>query len=244
MLESVAVSRPPQSWERWPLTLAIGAAFVVGYTLTSRGPTDGAVLETALDRAIPFVPASILVYSSVYGAALIPLFVVRCPRLMRRAALAYAIVLTLAFGTYLIFPVSGVALRPPPAAIPEGFFGWGLRTTYAIDPPNNLFPSLHLASAALSAAIAWYARRAYGLLTFLGMLAIGVSTWTVKQHFVADSVAALVCAGVGWAIALRGYDPRAVPDDERARGWGGPLGYLGLMAAFYAGAFVLWLATG
>jgi len=232
------LERPtPTFHERWPLSAAIVTVFVVGYALTAAATTEGAVLMTPLDRAIPFVPASILVYSSVYGAALLPLFVARCPRLLRRTAWAYAIVLALAFATYLVFPVSGVPLRPTPAELPEGFLGWGLRTTYRIDAPNNLFPSLHLAAAALSAAVAWKARRRYGVLAFAGMCAIGISTWTVKQHYVADSVAALLCAAVGWAVALRGYRPDEVPDEARAYGPLGPLAYLGLMALFCVGAF-------
>ena len=41
-------------------------------------------LATALDDAIPFVPWTVYPYSAAYAFVLLPLFVVRCPRLFAR----------------------------------------------------------------------------------------------------------------------------------------------------------------
>jgi len=48
-------------------------------------PRAARSLGTALDAAIPFIPATVYLYSWVYTAMLYPLFTVRCIRLFRRS---------------------------------------------------------------------------------------------------------------------------------------------------------------
>ena len=95
-----------------------------------------------------------------FPAALIPLFVVRCPRLLRRTALAYAIATAVSLVCFIVFPVTSERLRVHSATLEIARpSDWAVSVLYSLDPPYNLFPSLHLSIAALSAFSAWKAAR-------------------------------------------------------------------------------------
>lgn len=232
--------------ERALLAVTTIGYFLGGYLiLGATTPEAPATLRTAFDDAVPFLPWTVLIYSAVYTAAFYPLFVVRCPRLFRRVAVAYALVLTVAFVTFAVFPVTAIGLRPDLTGLDETvFWNFGMRMTYEVDPPTNLFPSLHLGMAWIASLGAWKARRLYGLFGFAGSIAIGISTWTVKQHWVADSVYAVVLAHVAYFIAVRGYNSAAVRRRERAYNWRGPVLFTAMLALVYVG-YYLWfrLAT-
>ncbi len=224
--------------------LAIGY-FLGGYVLLSSSPTTaGAIpLRTAFDDAVPFLPWTCTVYSLVYTSALFPLFVIRCPRLFRRTALAYVIVLTVAFATFTLFPVTTLGLRPDVSGLDMTVFhNWGMALTYRVDPPYNAFPSLHLAMALLAALCVHKAHRGLGRVALVVAAAIGVSTWTVKQHWVLDSIAALTLTAVVYALVVRPYNPATVRRSERAYSWRGPAAYLLLPLAEYLGMVLVYRA--
>jgi len=106
---------------------------------------------------------------------------------------------------------------------------------YRLDPPFNLFPSLHLSIAALSSLTAWKARRSYGAAAFVGVALIGASICTVKQHFVLDGFGGVALAALVHAFVLHPYRP--MPGTDPAYGWRGPAAYAALLAALYAGIY-------
>jgi hypothetical protein len=239
----MTLDRPvvPRALERLFLCGAILVYFVGGYGLMNHRPfTHGArQLHTSIDDSIPFLPWTVIIYWSVYAAYAWPLFVVRCPRLFRRTAFAYLAILTVAYLSFRFFPVTAAGLRPDISTLdPHSFCDWGIWLVYMLDAPHNLFPSLHLAIACQAAFSIWRAHRVVGWLAGLQALAIGISTWTVKQHWVADSGAALLLAAIVHMIAMRGYNPMTVPRAERAFSWRGPLLYAGLWAATLACFYV------
>jgi hypothetical protein len=199
-------------------------------------------LATPLDGAIPFIPETVYLYGLVYGAALYPLFVVRSRALLRRTALAYVVVIAVSLACFVVFPVTCAALRPPLAEVDPGtLHGWGLRLIYRLDPPANLFPSLHVGLAAIGAAAAWRACPRHALLAVGIVAGTVLSVCTVKQHFVADAVAALALVALVDQRLLRTFRP---PDDEPlAYGWRGPAGYVVLQLGLY-GALALAFAAG
>ena len=76
-----------------------------------------------------------------------------------------------------------------------------------------------------------------GLIGFAGSVAIGVSTWTVKQHWVVDSVYAILLAHIAYLIAIRGYNAGAVRVRDRAFTWRGPALFGGLLVLVYVGYY-------
>lgn len=224
-----------QSW-RLLVALALVAYFVIGFRV---GPmlsgNRGVSLRTPLDDQIPFLPWTIYFYASFYVALAYPLFVVRCPRLFDRVAMAYFAVLSLCFVCYLVFPVTAVGFRPDPSILDDHVFHeWGLKLTYALDEPSNLFPSLHLSMAVMLALAAWKASPWLGALALPLVAGVTVAIFTVKQHYLADGVAALgLAAGVYYWI-LRPYPDRQVAEEERSNGWRG----VARFAVFHAGVLL------
>lgn len=220
------------------------AFFVIGYFAVARNidPARALDLGTALDARIPFVARSVWVYLWVFPASLLPLFLVRCPRLFRRTIVAYGVAIAVSLVVFAAFPFTSVGLRADRAALDVTRFSpWGVSVLYRLDPPFNLFPSLHLSIAALAALSAWKARRLYGAAAFAGVAAIGASICTVKQHFVLDGLGGLALAAVVYAIVLSPYAPP--PATDPAYGWRGPAAYAALLAAVQAGFYAAFLAA-
>lgn len=223
---------------------ALAAYFILGYhgvAALTRG-AHAHSLRTPLDDAIPFVPWTALIYHWVYTAALYPLFVVRSDALFRRVVRANLAVLTVSFAVFLLYPVSATDLRAPIAVLDDRrFTDWAVRLLYAADPPVNLFPSLHLSVAAISALSAWEAAPILGACAVPVVAGIAVSICTTKQHFVADGVAGLLLASAVYLLVLRPGGP-ADPSANR-RDWGakGALLYLAFHGLFYGVFFVAFL---
>ncbi len=222
------------------LALFSGGYFGVGHSVDA---SEARELATTFDAAIPFVPWTIYVYLGVFPTAFAPLFIVRSRRLFRRLAAAYATVIVISLFLFAVLPVTSAELRPDLSALAlSGFTGWCVRLIYSLDPPVNLFPSLHLSIASLSAAGLWRARRAYGAVAFPVVAAIAVSICTVKQHFVIDGVAGIILALAIYTAALRGFESR---NDEEpiVYSWQGPLLYLLFLGLVYAGLFTVYRSS-
>jgi len=235
------MAAPPEDApaEKLGLALALLALWFAGYfgTATFVDPTTARTLRTPLDDAIPFLPATIYVYAAVYTAMLLPAFTVRCRHLFRRVVAAYALVIGASIVFFNALPVTSLGLRADAAALaalaPGRFDVWGVRLCYALDPPLNLFPSMHLASVTLVALAAGTARRSYGVAGLVLTLAVAISICTVKQHYLADGIAGLALGVAAWALFVRGYPRPCEPGV--AYGVAGPASY----ALFHAGAVLV-----
>lgn len=224
------------SLERAILTLSLVIFFIAGYfgVGTSRDPQQARELKTFLDDQIPFIAGSVWTYLLIFPSALLPLFVVRCQRLFRRTAIAYAIVITVSLFCFAYFPVTSLGLRADSAMLDLGrASGWAVATLYSIDPPYNLFPSLHLSIAVLAAFAVWKAARRYGAAAFLTLVVVAVSVCTVKQHVVLDVVGGGTLGALVSFLILRPYRPQA--GVEPAYSWRGPLLYVAFLVMVYTG---------
>jgi membrane-associated phospholipid phosphatase len=158
------------------------------------------VPELALDRAVPLQPAWALVYASQWVFSFLPVFIVRGAPLRRRVVLAYLTIVSVAYAGFLLYPT--VAPRPS-HVMGDGFFAWSLRGVYAIDPPYNCFPSLHVAYSCLAALVAYHVHRGVGRAALLWAAVISVSTLFTKQHYVVDVVAGVAIAYAAYAAFVR-----------------------------------------
>jgi hypothetical protein len=202
---------------------------------------SAASLATPLDARIPFVPESIYLYAAVYVLITLPVFVIESPALFRRAALAYALIVTVCLVCFRLYPVSGAELRPALETVEASpFVLWGLRLNYGLDPPVNLFPSLHLAGATIAAFAAGRARRAYGLAAAVPVVVVAISVCTVKQHFWVDAVAGVALAAVSHAALLRPFE--IPPGEHPSRGPASLAGFVALLAACYGALYLAYRA--
>jgi len=212
--------------------------FITGYFGVGLNvdPAAASDFGTALDRRIPFIAATVWVYLWVFPASLLPLFLVRCKHLFRRTLLAYGIAIAVSLIFFIALPVTSIALRADAAELDlTRSSPRAVAAVYRLDPPVNLFPSLHLSIAALAALSAFKARRAYGAVASVGVALIAVSICTVKQHFVLDAVGGAGLAALVYAVVLHPYEPE--PGTDPAYGWRGPAAYVLLLVAVYAGIY-------
>lgn len=184
------------------------------------------------------MPWTIYVYLAVFPASLAPLFFVRSRRLYRRIVGAYAAAIVLSLVVFAAWPVTSTALRADLSGLDAtSFTTWCLRTVYVLDPPVNLFPSLHLSIAGLAAAGLWKARRTYGLIALVLVGAIGISICTVKQHFILDGAGGLALAAALHAAVIRPFRPEPA-EGPPAYSWTGPILYLVFQGLVYLGLYV------
>jgi membrane-associated phospholipid phosphatase len=171
------------------------------------------VPELALDRWLPVLPAWAIVYGTVYLFLIaLPVLVVRQRAHIRRMYWAYLSVWVIAYFGFLLLPT--VAPRPANVA-GEGFAVWGLRLLYSADPPNNCFPSLHVAHSFVSALSCYRVHRGLGVGAALCALLVGVSTVLAKQHYILDVTAGMLLASLAYAVFLRGCRREEVPELDR-----------------------------
>jgi hypothetical protein len=206
-------------------------------------PNSARSLGTPLDAAIPFLPTTIYLYSWVYTAMFYPLFTVRSIRLFRRVALAYSLVLAVSLAAFRLFPVTSLGFRPDPRLLQDHtFHEWGVRLNFFLDPPFNLFPSLHLSIATLVALAAWKARPVYGAMAALMTGGIAVAVLTLKQHYLVDGIAGVALGTASYGALVHPVAGGALPRDRVAYGWTGPLSYLALHSFMIVGLYALYRA--
>ncbi|MGE0311997.1 MAG: phosphatase PAP2 family protein [Lautropia sp.] len=199
------------------VALALGCALVSAllYLLPNRfGPPPIELPMTALDRAIPFWPASAWTYAAVY--LLLPWTFFGIASFTRLVALAKALVFTQA--------VAALAFTIVPIAYPRGDFPIPPDTRPLdravaqflrdIDLPVNCLPSLHVTTVLLCLAAFDEGRlRRQRPLAIALALATVASTLSFKQHYVVDLVAGAALGAGAWALFLR-RAPAAAPHGD------------------------------
>lgn len=177
--------------------------FAIGHVPLSRSPD---LLRTRFDDAIPFLPVTAWLYLPVYAAIFIIAlagFRSRCN--FNRALRAFAFIMVVGLlGHLLIGAVyPRPLLKPPFADLSSRFLAW----VQSIDPPGNVFPSLHVAH---TASLAFFIHRdnpRLGRLVMVLALLLAASTLTTKQHFIADVLSGFALAALACWLILRGSPP-------------------------------------
>ncbi|HMF44951.1 MAG TPA: phosphatase PAP2 family protein [Polyangia bacterium] len=160
------------------------------------------ILRTRLDDAIPFWPWTAWCYLPFYaGVFIIAVAGIKRKAVFKGAAQAVLVVMTLgALGHVFIgaeYPRP--VLYPPFADLSAAF----LAAVQHIDPPGNVFPSLHVAHTTMLALILIKDRPRLGGVALAMATALALSTLTTKQHFLADVLSGYALAFFGRWFALR-----------------------------------------
>jgi len=183
-------------------TLYLGSAAVEIRTPRMLGPT-------AIDLAVPFVAASIWVYLSQFLLLPWTLATVRDDVTRSRTFYAMLLATLISLPVFVLYPTC-VTHPPPPTG---GLTGFAWQTLYLGDTPNNAFPSLHVALAALAGVALWQSRRYLIAMVWPG--GIMLSTLTTRQHISWDVAGGLLVAGLAWILTPRlvAYERTRLPDD-------------------------------
>ncbi len=155
---------------------------------------------SALDSAIPFVPAAILLYLPLLPMVAVPAFVLSEAKI-RTGFWTYIGVIVSSFAVFLIAPMKMSRAGLMPGALTPLF-----ELLWTIDPPFNTFPSLHVSLATLAALVVWQHDPRLGRWMALGASVLTVSTFLVKQHFLIDAVGGVAVAALWYRYH---YLPRA-----------------------------------
>lgn len=194
-----------------PLKLAVCLGLAVGICVPYFLLQNHSVLpprtvpRTPLDGWIGFGPGWVWAYESI--AVLVPLAVLLATRRQEllRYAQGLALLCTISFVTFLVFPVVG----PRPEVPPEHAMYAAL---VALDAPLNSFPSLHAGLTAYSLLFAYRAfgpsldrrgRRVLAGLAWIWAGAILYGTLATKQHWAVDLPPGLLAGWLGHRFAWR-----------------------------------------
>jgi membrane-associated phospholipid phosphatase len=156
---------------------------------------------TALDRAVPFWPASGLVYFAAFGFLLATFLLLRSREEAARFLYACLLAQALAMLCFLLWPV-----RYPrglyPLPVDSSAIGAALvHFVRGVDAPVNCLPSLHVSTAMLC-ALALRGRR-WSRVAWLAMATSAASTLTFKQHYVVDVAGGAALGVVAWWLCFK-----------------------------------------
>lgn len=190
-------------YARFPLLAALILNCSV-YWLT-RPLTAGAVhydLSTGLDSAIPFVPAFIVIYVLAYIQWVVGYILIardseeRCYRVLSGEMLTKLLCGLI----FLLLPTRMVR----PEVTGTDVFSRMTALIYALDTPENLFPSIHCVESWLCFRGAIGAKKlgkGYKIGCLVFTLLVFASVLLVKQHLVADILPAILLAELGQLLA-------------------------------------------
>jgi membrane-associated phospholipid phosphatase len=148
---------------------------------------------TALDRALPFVPAFAGIYLSACFFDLLPFVLIASPDLFWRTLTGYALITLVSSGIHWAFPSQ---VDRPSGPRPTSLSLACLIAFQATCRPHGNFPSTHVAFAMLSASTALVlGGPVVGGLCVLWAGLIALSTLLTRQHYCLD-----VAAGVGVGV--------------------------------------------
>lgn len=172
---------------------------------------------TAVDRALPFMPAALPIYLSLWLYVSLPPSLIVERRELERYGAAIGLVCLVGLGCFLLWPTAVPAM----ALDWQGFPGSAL--LQGIDKAGNACPSLHVATAVFSAV--WLhrilgqmgARAAVAWANALWAVAIVLSTLLTRQHVFLDALAgvALGLAGAGLLLLWQSHGASAAPESTR-----------------------------
>jgi len=189
-------------FKRWLISFALLAYFVIGYLLINHVSAWRLAhdVENSWDRAISFVPVFILIYLTGYIFVFLPTLLVKDYVLFKRGALSVAIILTISFICFILYPVK----VNRPELIGQSVWTPMFELLRSVDGPYNGLPSLHVSLAVISALICYAYRPRYVWLVVWALL-IAASALFVKQHTVWDVVTGLL---LGCAVYYFGVNRR------------------------------------
>jgi hypothetical protein len=189
---------------KWAMGILLAVVGLVIYQLLGRTDLHRStvLLSTAFDRAVPLIPWTTWFYEPVYAAIFfVGVIGFRSRFLYNRTLICVcANILVAALFHYLVRAEYPRPVLPSPAPDLSTAF---LAFVYQIDPPGNVFPSLHVAHSFMITFLISLDRPRLGRLMLVMSTLLALSTLTTKQHFVAD-----VGAGLAMAFTARAWAQR------------------------------------
>jgi membrane-associated phospholipid phosphatase len=196
------MKRPFLGWPGWPqlreawLLSALNALWFIlvygGCNWITAQRSLRVPIHLPIELRIPFVPAAVLVYCSIYLLFLAAPFIVRERREFRALIQALAFAILCGGVGFLLLPAQPAF--PPPTDL--GVWSGAYHFADRLNLDYNMVPSLHVALSVC--CVSAFARHAAGFargLLWMWAGAIALSTLLTHQHHVIDVV-------LGWALGV------------------------------------------
>ncbi|HTL11405.1 MAG TPA: phosphatase PAP2 family protein, partial [Bdellovibrionota bacterium] len=156
-----------------------------------------------VDRAVPFVPQTVWIYTSEFILFILTYALSRDHRNANKYLYSFLALQTVSVAIFVIYPTTFPRAQFPLPAdldpLTRALFAH-LRVT---DTPANCAPSLHVSSCYLSSFVFLDERRRLFPLFFLWASAIAFTTLTTKQHYLVDVALGFVFAAIFYWIFHR-----------------------------------------
>lgn len=154
-----------------------------------------ALVLSDLDRLIPLIPWSIIIYLSQFLLLFLALWL---PETTERTIVYYAMLLAtiIASMVFLLYPTE----LPRPVINSYDWLNRLWQGLFIVDTSTNCFPSLHVALATLAAIALRTRNRFWRWLAPGWATLIVVSTLTTKQHCIVDIIGGVALAGIAITI--------------------------------------------
>ena len=189
-------------WRTFLVAVMIGLVALTYYPASLATASRSFDLTTSLDMAIPFLPWTWWIYFPHYVFGLVVTTIAMPdPRVMFRVFLAILLGQVISCSIYFLLP--STYPRPQTVGDADAITAAALTWFWGIDPPNNTFPSTHVANACMAAMGAWYSRhpiRWYAILVAAGVF---ITVHTAKQHYWVDAVGGVIVAAIAFRWAFR-----------------------------------------
>jgi PAP2 superfamily len=185
-------------WAAVLLALWGAGYFLIPNAVVMRHARD---LATPFDGAIPFLGWTVWIYLAGLPLIAAPLFALRAEPAFHRAARSCALIVLASSACFAAAPICSPGLREAAVMVgPDSLTAWAVGALHGIDPPGNLFPSLHVSLSALSCWSIAEAQPRWRWAWWAALALIAVSVATTKQHLLLDVVGGLALA---WAVRGR-----------------------------------------
>lgn len=159
-------------------------------------------LESRWDAAIPFLPWTVIIYLGSYVFWVVN--VILCVRFDKNRAYRFFCADILMKAVTLLFFVFMPTTNTRPVFYGTDFWSWAMRAVFALDTPDNLFPSLHCSLSWLCICGMWKEPKipkGYKAFSLVFCLMIFLSTLTTKQHVPVDVLGGWLLAALCWRVS-------------------------------------------
>ena len=192
-MPKAGITMPPTLLERLLYAILVYGFFFFAYGFANKNIPVSICrdLSIAFDYTTPFVPEFIYFFCFSYVLMLVPALLINDRVMLRRAAIAFFLLIGISTVIFFLFPV----YVPRPDFTVDSLVKKLVALVYRGDRPVCCFPSLHVSTAFLGSAILFRRSTAVGWLFFPLAFLTALSVLYVKQHVIADFLG-------GFALAL------------------------------------------
>ncbi|OGF29576.1 hypothetical protein A2533_05110 [Candidatus Falkowbacteria bacterium RIFOXYD2_FULL_35_9] len=176
-----------------------GAGYLLTNNISISEPTLFPLWD--IDNLMPFLPWTLIVYSSIFGLIFIMPFLINSELMLKRTLLTGVSLITVNLAFFIIMPIEYPARPAIDSVLEIGSFWHNVYSIlYNTDNAKNCFPSMHVSMVTFFVLIFYKTRPTmFKIFSIYGVF-VALSTMTTKQHYFIDVVAGLLLAGLVYVI--------------------------------------------